>query len=370
MEKKKFLSNSTKMTFFLSILFFGLIITAIILLIAGYNPLQVYYVIVKGVFSKPKYISYTIIKSTPLILTGLSVAFAFKTGLFNIGAEGQFIMGTIVASLLGYFLKLPYIIHPIVIIIIASLAGGVWGAIAGYLKARFGINEVISTIMLNWIALYAHNAVINIPAFLARTNKAHPIRETASIVFMEGFKKSESGKEWLMEHPQIRDILKTPLNYGFIIAIIVAIIVWYVLNKTTLGFRLRAVGYNKFAAEYGGINVKKSIVTSMGISGCISGMAGALMILGVSKGITTLAATEGYGFDGIAVALIGSNSPIACIFSGLFFGTLKYGGSKIQSPPIGAPTEVINIMIGTIIFFIAIPRIIYLYRRYKTKKKR
>lgn len=365
--KKKFLSSNVKMTFF-SILF-GLIITAIILVVAGYNPLQVYYVIIKGVFSKPKYISYTIIKSTPLILTGLSVAFAFKTGLFNIGAEGQFIVGTIVASLVGYFLKLPYVIHPIVVIIIASCAGGIWGSVAGFLKAKFGIHEVISTIMLNWIALYAHNAVINIPSFLARTNKAHPIQKTASIVFLEGFKKSKEGQSWLMEHPAIRDILKTPLNYGFIIAIIVAIIIWYVLNKTTLGFRLRAVGYNKFAAEYGGINVKKSIVTSMGISGAISGLAGALTVLGVSKGITTLAAMEGYGFDGIAVSLIGNNSPIASIFSGIFFGTLKYGGSKIQAKPIEAPTEVINIMIGTIIFFVAMPRIISIYKRYKNKRE-
>lgn len=367
MKKKTYIKNSTKMTF-LSIIF-GLIITGLILSIAGYNPFSVYSVIVKGVFSKPKYISYTIIRATPLILTGLSVAFAFRTGLFNIGAEGQFIVGTIVASLVGYFLKLPFILHPIVVIIIAAIAGGLWGAVAGYLKAKFGIHEVISTIMLNWIALYAHNAVINIPVFLARTNKAHPIQNTASIIFMESFKKSESGKDWLMSHPNIRDVLKTPLNYGFIIAILIVILIWFVLNKTTLGYSLRAVGYNKYAAEYGGINVKKNIVTSMFISGSISAVAGALMIIGVSKGITTLAAMEGYGFDGIAVALIGGNSPIACIFSGLFFGALKYGGSKIQAKPIGAPTEVINIMIGTIIFFVAMPRIINLYKRWRNNKE-
>ncbi|WP_304941811.1 ABC transporter permease [Vallitalea guaymasensis] len=366
MEKKKLLKSTTKMTL-LSILF-GFIITAIILLIASYNPLQIYGVIVKGVFSKPKYIAYTIIKSTPLILTGVSIAFALKTGLLNIGAEGQFIVGTIVASMAGYFFNLPPVIHPIVVMIVAIIFGGLWGALIGALKAKFGIHEVISSIMLNWIALYAHNAVINIPAFFERTNKAHTIKDSASIVFLEGFKNSESGKEWLLDHPGIRDILKAPVNYGIIIAILVAILIWFILNKTTLGFRLRAVGYNKFAAEYGGINVKRNIVTSMFISGSVSGLAGALMILGVSKGITTLSAMEGYGLDGIGVALIAGNSPIACIFSGLFFGALKYGGSKIQARPIEAPKEIISIMIGTIIFFIAIPRIVKVLKRLTGRK--
>ncbi|GKX30331.1 ABC transporter permease [Vallitalea longa] len=366
MEKKKILSSTVKMTL-LSILL-GLIITAIILLAAGYNPLEIYAVIVKGVFSKPKYISYTIIRATPLILTGISVAFAFKTGLFNIGAEGQFIIGTIVASMAGYFFNLPIVIHPIVVMILAIVFGGLYGSIIGLLKAKFGIHEVITSIMLNWIALYAHNAVINIPGFFARTNKAHPIKESASIVFLDRFKNSDSGKEWLINHQAIRDILKSPVNYGIIIAIIVAVVIWFILNKTTLGYRLRAVGYNKFAAEYGGINVKRNIVTSMFISGSVSGLAGALMIMGVSKGITTLSAMEGYGLDGIGVALIAGNSPISCIFSGIFFGALKYGGTKIQAKPIEAPKEIINIMIGTIIFFVAIPRIVNVFRRIRDRK--
>ena len=366
MEKKKVFSSTFKMTL-LSILL-GLIITAIILLIAKYNPLEIYAAIIKGVFSKPKYIAYTIIKATPLILTGISVAFAFKTGLFNIGTEGQFIIGTIVASMAGYYFNLPMVIHPIIIMLLAIIFGGLYGALIGLLKSKFGIHEVISSIMLNWIALYLHNAVINIPGFNARTNKAHTIKDTASIIFLDKFKKSESGKEWLINHPAIRDILKSPVNYGIIIAILVAILIWFILNKTTLGYRLRAVGYNIFAAEYGGINVNKNIVTSMFISGSVSGLAGAIMVLGVSKGITTLSAMEGYGLDGIGVALIAGNSPISCIFSGLFFGGLKYGGSKIQAKPIEAPKEIINIMIGTIIFFVAIPRIVNIYKRFRSRK--
>jgi simple sugar transport system permease protein len=367
MEKKKLLKSSTKITL-LSILF-GFIISGLILFISGYNPLKIYTVILKGVFSRPKYISYTIIRATPLILTGISIAFAFKTGLFNIGAEGQFIIGTIVASMAGYFFNLPIIIHPLMVMIIAIFFGGLWGSIIGFLKAKFGIHEVISSIMLNWVALYLHNAVINIPAFFERTNKAHNIKESASIIFLDKFKNSKTGKEWLVGHPAIRDILKSPVNFGIIIAILMAILIWFILNKTTLGFKLKAVGYNKYAAEYAGINVKKNIIISMFISGSVSGLAGALMIMGVSKGITTLSAMEGYGLDGIGVALIAGNSPLACIPSGLFFGALKYGGPKIQAPPIKAPKEIINIMIGTIIFFISIPRIFNVIKGLRNRKE-
>lgn len=370
MAKKRtraLISNSLRLTL-ISILL-GFIISGIILLIAGYNPFKIYEIIITGVFSKPKYISYTIIKSTPIIITGLAVAFAFRTGLFNIGAEGQFIVGSTVALLVGYFLKLPAIIHPIVVFLIAAIAGGLWGGIAGFLKAKFGIHEVISTIMLNWIAFYGQNAVINIPSVLERTNKSHPIQDTASLVFLESWKKSEEGKNWLINHPIIRDVFKTPMNYGFIVAILLVILAWFILNKTTLGYQLRAVGLNKYAAEYGGINVNKNIMTSMFLAGALGGSAGALQMMGEAKSLATLSAMEGYGFDGIAVALIGSNSPIGCLFSGLLFGILKYGGAKVQNPPVQAPKEIISIMIGTIILFIAMPRVIKLITHFRKKKR-
>lgn len=149
--------KENRLKFTLIAILIGLVIGAIILLAVGYNPLEAYGIMIAGVFGSPKYISWTIIKSTPLILTGISVAFAFKTGLFNIGAEGQFIVGALVATMVGYFWHLPPVLHAIVALLLACLAAGLWGGFAGFLKSKFGVNEVITTIMLNWIALYLSN---------------------------------------------------------------------------------------------------------------------------------------------------------------------------------------------------------------------
>ena len=154
------MNKSNKVVVTIISILFGLLVGALTLLIAGFNPIEAYGVMFEGIFGSPKYISWTIVKLTPLILTGISVAFAFKTGLFNIGAEGQYIIGSLVATLVGYFLKLPIVIHAIVAILAGCLAAAIWGGIAGFLKAKFGINEVITTIMLNWTALYFSNYVV------------------------------------------------------------------------------------------------------------------------------------------------------------------------------------------------------------------
>lgn len=347
----------------------GLLVGALVLLIAGFNPVEAYGIMFKGVFSNPKYIGWTIIRSTPLILTGISVAFAFRTGLFNIGAEGQFIIGSLVATLVGYFAKLPPIIHPIVAILAGCIAAGLWGGIAGFLKAKFGIHEVITTIMLNWTALYFSNFVVFWKPF-KRLNRdaSERILDTARINILGKWKASEAGKAFLKNNSFLKDFLNPPINYGFLIAILVAILVWYILKNTTLGYQLRAVGYNRDAAEYGGININRNLIVSMMIAGAISGLAGATQVLGVSRETAVLAAMEGYGFDGIAVALIASNNPIACIPAALLFGGLKYGGSKLQ-PTIGAPMEVINITIGVIVFFIAMPKLIQMITSLRGKKR-
>lgn len=369
--KKKLIdmfSNKILITTLISI-FLGLVIGAIILLAAGYNPIQAYGVMIQGIFGKPKYLSYVIIRSTPLILTGLSIAFAFRTGLFNIGAEGQFIIGATTAVAVGYFVHLPALLHIPFVIISSLIASGLYGGLSGLLKARFGVNEVISTIMLNWIALYLQNYLIYLPGFQKPGGEvSYSIQPTASIKILDDWKQSEAGIQWLIEHPFWRDLFKTPMNWGFIIAVIAAVIVWFILKKTTLGYRLRAVGFNLHAAEYGGINVKKNMIISMTIAGALSGLAGAVHVMGVSHNIALLAAMEGYGFDGIAVALIGNNSPVGCVFSGLLFGALKYGGPKMQ-PSMGAPSEIINIVIGVIVFFIAIPQLIRMIINFKKKGK-
>lgn len=335
----------------------GVFVGGIILKLVGYNPLEAYGIIIKGIFSQPKYMSWTIIYATPLIITGLSVAFANKTGLFNIGAEGQYIVGALVAALAGYYLNLPPVIHVVVAILLAATAAGIWGGFAGYLKAKFGINEVISTIMLNWIAFYLSNYIVGLPGFKNPSNDASmKILDSARIDILGNWKLSEAGRVWRGSHPFMDSVFSTPVNLGIVFAIILAIITWYILNKTTLGYELKAVGYNKYAAEYGGINVNKKMVTSMFISGALAGCAGAFGVLGRNMSIALLAVQEGHGFDGIAVSLIGSANPFGIILSGLFFGGLRYGGTKIQ-PALNAPSEIVNIILGTIVFFIALPRL-------------
>jgi len=366
-QKEDFLSGTLGVTL-MSVLL-GFVLGGVILLVAGFNPLEAYWVILKGIFSRPKYVSYVIIYSTPLIITGLSVAFALRTGLFNIGAEGQYIMGAVAAAAAGYYLKLPMVLHVLTAVGLAVLVAAVWGGLAGYFKARFGVNEVISTIMLNWTALYISNFMVTIDSFGRQgTGKTYAIMSSAQIDILGQWKRTPEGIAFLREHPMLWDILKSPVNLGFIFALLLAVLVWYILSKTTLGYELRAVGHNPQAAEAGGINVKRSMVVSMLIAGGLAGAAGAFQVLGVSHRIATLAIMEGYGFDGIAVSLIGNNSGFGCVFAGLLFGALKYGGSKIQDV-MGAPTEVINIMIGIIIFFTAMPKLIRMILAYKKKRK-
>ncbi|WP_136809053.1 ABC transporter permease [Desulfosediminicola flagellatus] len=341
----------------------GFSVGAIVLLIAGFNPIDAYWAILRGTFAKPKYVSYVIIYATPLIITGLSVAFALRTGLFNIGAEGQFIVGAMVAAMAGYYIHLPLLLHVPVCILLAVGASAIWGGLAGYIKAKFGVHEVISTIMLNWTALYLSNWSLSLKSFgKMGTGKSYIIQDTARIDLFGQWKITEAGIDFIRSHKYLGDVLKSPVNAGIIIAIILAILMWYVLNKTTLGYELRAVGYNQHAAEYGGINVQRSIVTSMSIAGGLAGCAGALQVMGVSHKIAKLAIMEGYGFDGIAVSLIGNNTGPGSVFAGLLFGGLKYGGSKIQDA-VGAPTEVINIVVGTIILFTAMPKLIQMILR-------
>lgn len=361
--KELFLKGSFGLT--IISVFLGFLVGAVVLLVAGFNPIEAYWAILTGIFSKPKYMSYVIIYSTPLIITGLSVAFALRTGLFNIGAEGQYIVGAMVAAMAGYFFHLPVILHVTVCIGLAALAAACWGGIAGFIKARFGVHEVISTIMLNWIALYLSNWSVTLKSFgKMGTGKSYLIQETARIDLWGQWKITEAGIDFIRTHKFWGDILKSPVNIGIVFALILAFLMWYTLNKTTLGYELRAVGFNPHAAEYGGIKVNRCIVTSMFISGGLAGTAGALQVMGVSHSIAKLAAMEGYGFDGIAVSLIGNNTGLGSVLAGIFFGALKYGGSKIQDA-IDAPTDVISIVVGTIILFIAMPNLIRLILSFK-----
>lgn len=344
----------------------GILIGSIILLVSGTNPIEAYKVIFFGAFGKPKYISWTIVKAVPLILTGLSVAFAFNTGLFNIGAEGQYIVGSIGALVVGLLVDLPPVLHGLVALLAGALCGYIWGAIVGILKAKFEVNEVISSIMMNWIGFYLSNYLLSFPILRnIESDNSYSIKNTASIKILGAWKTSEAGRAVLANNKFLRDILNPPVNFGIIIAIVAAFVIWYILKKTTLGYELRAVGFNDKAAEYGGISINKSIVTSMGIAGILAGLAGAITVLGVSGNIGIMAGQEGYGFDGMAVALIAGNNPLGTIPAALLYAGLTYGGGKLTT--IGTYSEVVKIIVGIMILFIAMPKLLDMIRFFSNK---
>ena len=312
----------------------GFVVGAILLSIAKINPLDAYKQLFNGVFGKPKFMVWCLIYAAPLIFTGLSVAFSFKTGVFNIGAEGQFVVGSLTACVLGILVKAPAIIHVPLCFIGAALAGGIWGAIVGVLKIKKGVNEVLSYIMFNWIAFYLSNFVVNL-SIIHKDGGGEATKDIAATARI------------LAPKSIIAATGASAANYGFILAIIFAVIVWFIINRTTLGFKLRAVGFSNTAAQYAGIDTGKSFLTAMAFSGALAGIGGAVQLMGMSGRISQFSGQEGYGFQGITVALIASSNPIACIY-----GAMKYGGGKLSL--VNAPAEVVDIIMGIIILFIAI----------------
>ncbi len=371
----KIVTKTAVKTAFISLLCVigGILVGGMALKIAGISPLAAYSVMWQGAFGKPNYIAYILIRSTPLILTGLSVTFAFRTGLFNIGVEGQFIVGALCAAFLGLHLNvesfyLPSFLQIPTVLILSMLSAGLYGSLAGWFKAKWQVHEVISTIMLNWIALYLSNFFILFDGFRRpNTETSEFIQQASSLTFFEEWKTSDPGLQWLNDHPFWQEFLRPPVNAGLLFALLAAVAVWFILNKTIFGFKLKAVGYSPEAARFAGMDVSKTMTASMMISGALAGLAGATHVMGVSKNIAMLATHEGYGFDGIAVALIANNSPLAVVGSGFFMGTLKYSGQKIQ-PALDAPSEVIQIMIGTIIFFASMPALFELISKMFSKR--
>jgi general nucleoside transport system permease protein len=289
----------------------------------------------QGIFGSLYNLGETLRTVTPLIFTGLAVAFAFRTGLFNIGVEGQLMIGQLAAVYAGIQWKMPSGIHAVVAVLVAMVAGGLWAAIAGYLKARLRIHEVITTIMLNYIALYTSNYVIS-HYLKSETERSKDILPTASL--------KAPALSVLFDNARI--------HWGILIALVFAVIVYWLLFKTVLGYELRAVGFNPHAAEYAGMNVSRNIVLSMAISGMIAAAGGACETLGVYGYMSIAGGFSGIGFDGIAVALIGANHPFGVILSALLFGGLTYGSNNMQLVE-NIPTEIIRVVIALIIFFVA-----------------
>ncbi|KYG89564.1 ABC transporter permease [Metasolibacillus sp. FSL H7-0170] len=312
----------------------GLIVGAIVMVVSGYDPVKGYTALWNGIFGDAYTIGETIRQITPYLLAGLAVAFAFRTGLFNIGVEGQLIMGWTAAAYVGYAVQgLPKIIHLPLALLAAAAAGAFWAFIAGYLKARFSVHEVIVTIMLNYTALHITNALIK---YWSGSDRTERIADSASL-----------RSPWL---EGLTDYSR--LHWGIIVALIMVFVMWFLLERTTRGFELKAVGFNQNAAEYAGMSVKKNVILAMTISGVFAGLGGAMEALGTFGYVSVKGGFTGIGFDGIAVALLGANTPLGVVFGASLFGSLKFGALNMPSAA-GIPLEIVSIIIALIIFFVA-----------------
>lgn len=331
-------TNSKWSGFLISLLavVIGLLIGALVMLIMGYNPIIGFGAIFGGVFGGPYYLGETLRAVTPLIFAGLAVAFAFRTGLFNIGVEGQFIVGQFVAAWVGVQWHLPFGLHAIVAVLAAMIVAGLYAGIAGWLKARLGVHEVITTIMLNYVALFTTNYFIRTLIPNDQGDGTKDIHDTASLA-----------AGWLSDLFQ-----GARINTGLFIALAFCVIAYWLLMKTTMGYELRAVGFNPHASEYAGMNVSKNIVLAMLISGMVAGAGGAVETLGVYGNMSLASGFSGIGFDGIAVALIGSNNPFGVILGALLFGGLSFGADNMQRN-LGIPTESVQIVIAVVIYLVA-----------------
>jgi simple sugar transport system permease protein len=285
----------------------------------------------------------SLVTSTPYIFAGLSVALGFRCGLFNIGAEGQVFMGALGAAFVGYSITgLPAFIHLPLAILGGALAGAVWGAIPGYLKAKFGAHEVVNTIMMNWIAFRLSDWLLNGP------------------MQASGFRPVTPTVQHTAELPRFfADPLR--FNWGFVLALAMAWLVYWLLFKTTIGFEIRTVGANPDAARYAGINIVRNFVLAMVLAGALAGMAGTAQVLGVDHWVGQ-GFSSGYGFDAIAIALLGKSHPLGVVLAAILFGTLRSGATSMQSQA-GIPIDIISIIQGLVIVFVAAPAIIrWLYR--------
>ena len=284
-------------------------------------------------------LSETLVAASPLILTGLSVALAFKAGLFNIGAQGQFIAGAIGASYVGFHFEMPIVIHAIAAIAAAMVCAGLYGGFVGFLKARTGAHEVIVTIMLNYVAGYFLLWLLSTQAFL-RPGRQDPlapeVHTTARLPHLFG--------------SELR------ANLGFIIALLGAGAVWWLLNRSTWGFKFRAVGANASASRTAGISVGRSTTTVMFIAGALAGLAGAVQILG-SEPAMTAGVGGSFGFDAITVALLGRGTPIGTVFAALLFGALRAGGLTMQAST-ETPLDLVLVIQALVVLFIAAPALI------------
>ncbi|HZJ86321.1 MAG TPA: ABC transporter permease [Erysipelotrichaceae bacterium] len=337
----------------------GVLIGCILLILTGKNPIILFQELLKGLigidlargkFFQLRYIGELLVASMPLILTGLAIAFAYRTGLFNIGAEGQVIMGSLFTIFVATQVELPSIIHIPLALAAGALGGALWALIPGVLKAYYNIVEVVVGIMLNYVALYISNYFIfNMEGY--RNMISPKVLESASL-----------------RVPWISQLFGgSRMHLGIFVVILAVIAYWFIIEKTTYGYNLRATGYNKDGAEYAGLKVNRNIVSSMMISGAFAGLAGSLLTLGTFGHAKTMTSFGNVGYDGIAVALVGNLSGIGVAFAGILFGLL--GATKPMLQMRGIPEEIGGIIAALIVFFVASQKLLTMLINIYNKRK-
>ncbi|HMU92461.1 MAG TPA: ABC transporter permease [Anaerolineales bacterium] len=335
----------------------AVVVGGVIIAFVGGNPILAYRGLLEGSFGSTKALSETAVWATPYIFAGLAVALAFKGGLFNIGAEGQLAVGAVASSLVGYALPewlgydLPAIIHLPLAIVFGVLMGGLWAAIVGWLKAYTGGHEVINTIMMNYIALNTTSYLLN------------------------GVMKDRSPTNVIARTPLIADSARIPpifdglrVHWGFILALLVAFGIWWLLNKTTLGFQIRTVGLNPDAAKYAGINVKRIVILTMALSGMLAGLAGTIEVTGLNYR-HELGFSQGYGYDAIAIALLGKSHPLGVVLAAFLFAAMRNGATRMQFLT-QMPVDLISMIQAFILLFVAADAIVRYIYRIKSKGER
>ena len=340
----------------------GFLVGTLLIVAVGRNPAGMYAAIFQDITGlsvnprtgewgwNPRYIGEWLVSSMPLALCGLSMGFAARSGLFNIGAEGQYVVGLTAAQFAAFYFPQVPVLHSLLAVAAAIVAGAVWGGVVGYFKARFSVSEVVATIMMNYIALYlSRYLTMQIPGSNTYRTPNYPETVRLSSHFMESLTNFSR------------------LNYGLFLTIAAILFYWVVMEKTRLGYSIRATGFNKEAARYGGISVNANMTVSMAISGAFAGLAGAIVCLGSFSYGRVLAVQDGYGFDGIAVALVGNSNALGIALAGLLFGMLKSSQPLMQSRQI--PKEITIIIMGLIVVFISLRAGVKLIIEWQMKEK-
>jgi simple sugar transport system permease protein len=336
--------------------FLALLIGAIMIAILGVNPLVAYQALLKGAFGSMNAIADTVVKATPLLFVGLGICIAFRAGVLNIGGEGQLVAGALSATIFCLnFPNLPGWILIIMALLVGLLSGAIWAGIAGFLKAYFKVNEILSTIMLNYIAAYGMNYLLRMLNYIAAYGMNYllrgPIMDPLQIE-LGSFIPQTSRLTHVVDLPRL---IPTRLHFGTIIAIIFAILVYIFLWRTTIGFRIRMIGQNIQASRASGINVQKYMVLAFVLSGALVGLGGATEVLGVHHRLFTDGSVSGFtgsaGFNGIVAALFGQLHPIGTIPASLLLGALLTGANKMQRV-VQIPSALIGALNGLIVLFV------------------